>query len=252
MQKSITKPKLEERYALSLSFGLNLDIQDNCQSFTTSLKKYLHQNSCSIWLKKSSFDNNYHRIYKSNKSILKPEKLHIELPLLKKLEKNNFLSFATNEVFFIENEGLIHTKKGIISFFKFSPAMILVMQNNNSETPLSKELFDQLKPILHQFSVTIKACLKRDQLLNQQAQSQKINEELAQYKMMVENISDGILISDLDHNIIYLNDQLTKMSGYSKKDILGKKTSEIHHHENQKGEIEQKIKQSFEGKLKRI
>ncbi len=247
MQNSITKLDIKALYELSLSIGKSLDFRANCQSFTAALKKSLKQDSCEIWVKSSINNDEFKAGFKNGKSILKIKTLLQDAPYLKSLATDSFFSFGSDDVIFLKNANQFYSKKGVITFLKASASMFLVMQNYKSNAPLSNEIFEQLKPLIDQFSISLEACIKEDQLLKERTQSQNINEELRQYKMMVDNISDGIIISDLGNNVIFVNDQLAKMSGYEKEMILGSKTEDLHIYNDRINDIEKKIKRSFKG-----
>lgn len=43
-----------------------------------------------------------------------------------------------------------------------------------------------------------------------------------QYETLLQNLAEGIIITDLDGIALYLNDQMIKLAGYSKEEIIGK------------------------------
>lgn len=50
----------------------------------------------------------------------------------------------------------------------------------------------------------------------------KIKNELLAFKYAVENSDNSIILTDKDQNIVYVNDNFEKITGYSKDDVLGK------------------------------
>ena len=247
MQNSLTKLDKNSLYKLSLSFGNTLDLSQNCIAFSNALKKYLQQSSCSVWIKSSASSGDFKRISLLGKAILKKELLDKKEDLTKLFQKESFLSFSKDDVVFIKNTTFFKQKKGVYSFFKASPSVFILLQNIKSEVPLSSEIKTQLDPILNKFATSLEACAQNELLSFEKEKNQEIFEELRQYKMMVENISDGIIITDLRSNIIFLNDQLSGMSGYEKEELLGRNTSEIHNYQEHRNEIENKIKRTFKG-----
>jgi PAS domain S-box-containing protein len=56
-------------------------------------------------------------------------------------------------------------------------------------------------------------------------EAQKQSEEL--YRTVVESMVEGLLITDLDDNVLYVNKRMGEMSGYKIDEMIGRKTYEI-------------------------
>lgn len=42
------------------------------------------------------------------------------------------------------------------------------------------------------------------------------------FSLIFENISEGIIISDIDNRILHINKSIEKLSGYSRQELIGK------------------------------
>ncbi|MEM1321739.1 MAG: PAS domain S-box protein [Bacteroidota bacterium] len=86
------------------------------------------------------------------------------------------------------------------------------------------------------------------QLRQLREQCRQLREENERHKLIIKNISEGIIISDLNNNITYVNERMSELSGYAADEIVGKKTDAILIHRDKVKNIEDKIKKSFGGK----
>ena len=56
-----------------------------------------------------------------------------------------------------------------------------------------------------------------------------LRESEEKYRFITENVNDLISVFDKNLNLIYINDTLQKISGFSKKDVMGKKPMDFIH-----------------------
>ncbi len=70
----------------------------------------------------------------------------------------------------------------------------------------------------------------------------KAEEEIKKLSSAVEQSNDGIVICDLEENLIYTNNSFAKMHGYSPKEIIKMKVLDLHNDE-QKKEVKKKLQQ---------
>lgn len=64
-------------------------------------------------------------------------------------------------------------------------------------------------------------------------QRKQAERELLLYSNAIKNISDGVIITDLNNNIIFVNQAFTEIYGYSYNEVTDKHISILTHHEDQ-------------------
>lgn len=72
-------------------------------------------------------------------------------------------------------------------------------------------------------------------------------ESEAKYKTIVENMGDALIHVDLDEKILYANENLCRLTQYSKGELLGKTASEIFTEGEDRKKIQEKIRLRKEG-----
>lgn len=84
----------------------------------------------------------------------------------------------------------------------------------------------------------------------------KSEEEIRKLGSAIEQSIDGIIISDLESKITYINEAFANMHGYSPKDMIGMKIEQLHNDEQmdifQKGMEEVETKGSWMGEIGQI
>ncbi|MFA6619231.1 MAG: PAS domain S-box protein [Candidatus Neomarinimicrobiota bacterium] len=73
----------------------------------------------------------------------------------------------------------------------------------------------------------------------------KIEEQAENYKSLFNSIRDAILVADTERNIIDCNTAFCSLFGYSKEDIIGKKTSVFYENETQFIELGQVLESNY-------
>jgi|GEM_PF-2343522 len=61
-----------------------------------------------------------------------------------------------------------------------------------------------------------------------------LRESESHYRMLVETMNEGVVVSDKGGLVTYVNDRILKMSGYTREDVVGVPVSEFHDEEGQK------------------
>jgi len=94
---------------------------------------------------------------------------------------------------------------------------------------LFKQPITKKEQILSAFKVlSIRAAAELERAQYEQALKYQINdlahqnEQLRVAQQIYDYTSDGIIVTDSDNNIIYINERIEQMSGYNKEELLGK------------------------------
>ena len=68
---------------------------------------------------------------------------------------------------------------------------------------------------------------RTDQLQKEKDTSEKLAQDLQKFQLAVENVHDQIIITDPDGHIIYANRVIENNTGFTRKEVLGKKPGEL-------------------------
>lgn len=92
-------------------------------------------------------------------------------------------------------------------------------------------------------SITIAPFPQGAIITSQDVTEQKLAEkEIKKLSSAVEQSNDGIVICDLEENLIYMNNAFAKMHGYSPEKMVGMKILDLHNDE-QRDEVKKRLKQ---------
>lgn len=64
-------------------------------------------------------------------------------------------------------------------------------------------------------------------ITNQKLAEIEVEKSEEKYRLLVENMSEGLMYVDLECTILYTNQRFSEMTGYSKAELIGKKAAEI-------------------------
>lgn len=68
---------------------------------------------------------------------------------------------------------------------------------------------------------------RTSQLQSEKETSERLAGDLKKFQLAVENVSDQIIITDPDANIIYANDVIKSNTGFTKEEVIGKNPGEL-------------------------
>lgn len=77
--------------------------------------------------------------------------------------------------------------------------------------------------------------------------TREVAEKEALYRTVVENINDGLIITDFSDRILYVNSRMAEMSGYSVDELLGETAYKMWLPENEWPVLQKRIKQRAKG-----
>jgi len=145
---------------------------------------------------------------------------------------------------------LKYSAEGIFHLFRLKHKAIFILYTQTS--PLfEKESFTLFQKVLNQVSHSLhqQHFLSTAFILPQKKESHSIaSPEGENYKSIVNNISDGIIILNLKSEIIFVNERMCEISGYPLSEILGKHVSDVLLNPEMVMPFLEKVKQTFTGK----
>ena len=90
---------------------------------------------------------------------------------------------------------------------------------------------EQLQNVVNKFNVSLKACIAHEKSVLETEFRKQIQEELEQneekYRTVVDNIGEGLIITDLDDKLIFINETMCKLTGLQSEEVLGIEVCEM-------------------------
>ncbi len=212
---------------LSMSIGQYKDFEKNAQTFTSCLKQLLHLTSCEIWYRENNEERIFHKIHKNNRNIIRSSIFEHNLEIAK-FKKTHFshstvITSKDKGVF----KGFTNLEKGIVYRFKLSDTAILIAYDSKTQTPSPIHTFDFLEPIFQRFYVSLEQSYLAEKINKLEAGILDSKEELQKFKLVLDNISEGLIIFNRDLEAVFVNDRITELSEYPREEIIGKHISNL-------------------------
>ncbi len=143
--------------------------------------------------------------------------------LINKLEKQNRNHLTDKDQLFI-----VHSKKFIENLNFLDKLKVEIYDLNllayiqKSQLNLEKIYNEKLKyQFFIAFSFFILIIIILYLMYKQHIKAKKVKSELAAFKYAVENSDNSIVLTDAKKNILYVNDNFEKITGYQKDDVFG-------------------------------
>ncbi len=232
---------------LSMSIGIHENLENNTKEFTSCLKKLLHFTSCELWIRETDTARNFTKYFKNNRNIIRTgifENKH----QISKFSNNQFydttiLNGKEKGIF----DGFTNLEKGVIYRFQLSQNFLLLAYDAKTQSPLPKSTISILQPIFSRFSLCIKQTYTNLQMEKLQAGILDSENEVQKSKLILENITEGLIISNLDREIIVVNDRLSELSEYPSEEIIGKPIDKLLPNNEQSTKVFKYVDKVFKG-----
>jgi len=222
-------------YELSLAIGTSLDIKENSQHFLNVLMRRINLTNVSVWLNDNALDlepsplESYVLTYTYPHSSIKRDRIPKSDVKSLELDKKPFVliegsaaevpdSFDTKEdqqmvLYALGNNGFL-----ALSFLAINAATI-------------RPMFYPLKPVIDKFTHSIQGGIAHKKSLLESQHREEIKKKLqrseSKYRNVVENIAEGLVITDLEGYVQFVNQRMCEMIGYTEQEILGIKAYKL-------------------------
>lgn len=216
--KSTIISELAELYEFSLNIGTSLAASTNADTFFTSFAQRKNLKYISVWHRKEDV------LY-----------LDESFPKLQGVEDRIGHDSPLCQHFTILEEGKIHKieeKNFCFSGFD-APAIwlyyskniyILFLQNEQDEE-FSKREKSQYATLFKKFSVSMQACLAHEasleEVLKRKEAEQKLFERESLFRFGANSLTEGIVVTDLDNRMTYVNNAMSTITGFSREEMIG-------------------------------
>jgi PAS domain S-box-containing protein len=251
-QKEIIK-EISNLYELSLCIGRSLDFEENCYFFLQKLIEQKKLNYAAVWLNSGFTSNKYVRLVSESSKIVKKiiEIIDFDDKIIQEINEQGVLYVnkkTRNLEGFIDHDTI---EKGEFTIFKLEEIGFLKLYAFDGII-FSKMETEKFKKILEVFVDSLKGCMSYQRLIEEEKKRKIIQEDLEisreKYRLVVRNLSEGLIMTDTDDRIVYVNPQMCNLTGYQESEMIGKKAYKLLLSEDEWAVMEAKMEDREDGK----
>ncbi len=211
-------------YSLSLALGNSLNLRENCEAFINVFTKIKGLTFAAIWVK-SSGDGSYELINSTEsyeRNVLIGSEIHKEY-------LNYEIINSESTIFsIIRHKDTI--VKGTYGIIRLGEIGILKCYSKDI-IPFSIEDWQALQPIFDRLRDSLASCQKHQILtaafngLKEESKGLFARDKL--YNIAVQNFSEGMILTDVDDKITFVNNKMCELSGYEVDELIGRVSHQV-------------------------
>lgn len=216
-------------YELSIAIGTSLDMKENCKHFLSILMRRMNIVCASVWVRNNVFDGgefrSYQLVYGYPMARIDLEEIPKEELLEMGLLQQTTDTVPTDYCLLEGDDRNKDLEKSICIAFNLREnayIKIYFAEATNVQRLMSK--LNPLKDIMDKFALSMNACIAHSRALLETQKRYTIQQELMasndNYESVVHSIAEGLVITDLNGYVVFVNDNMCKLSGYSKDEII--------------------------------
>ncbi|HAS43919.1 MAG TPA: hypothetical protein DCS93_25810 [Microscillaceae bacterium] len=224
-------------YEISLSIGSSLDLYENCGHFLTTLLSRKSLEYASVWLKESLVEigqpnsSQYINVFSVPSSKSAIEAIDQSHPMVKILEAEPLYSVSSKQPQFSHFVQENNIQQGGYALYSLGKIGFLKLYSAKWTEPLSKIELNKLRSVIKKFAVSLEGCISHQMSLYEGKIRLQMEKELKEkdiiYGSVVEELQEGLLITNPDTEIIFANPRMEALSGYQLSELLHKKAYKI-------------------------
>lgn len=216
-------------YELSLAIGTSLDLEENSRHFMSVLMRRMNIICGGVWLRNNILDETYFTEYQLAYGYPKARSNH------QIISENAWLEgkFLAESCFLIDE--LNENTKPLVDIdnwlgntcviFRLKGCGFIQMYFSSTDNqPVTKSKIYPLGNIMDKFALSINACIAYQKSLLEMEKRQSIQKELIisneKYESVVRNIAEGLVITDLNGYVVFVNDSMCELCGFSREEII--------------------------------
>ena len=206
-------------FELSLSIGNSLSLTKNSKEFFSVLLKKKNIGYITLWQRKGDslfLQESYPKVENESEEIDKNSPICKQLSLL----KQDVLSSIDQKDFCISG-----FKSDRVWAF-YSEDLYLIFICKNESLFFGSEDLKQLEILFKKFVISSKACLSHklllDEVINRKEAEDRLYERQSLFRFGANSLCEAIIVTDLDDKITYVNRAMSKITGYTKEEMMGK------------------------------
>ena len=219
-------------YELSMAVGKSLDVTENCAHFLRLLSEKKNLSHTSVWTQESDV---FKLIFDFPKSDLQPTNListsDEAIFIWEKLRnKNNFI--AERGDFIFEKCTSVYDKDWgkTLVVFKLAEIGFLKLYHNGKQG-FDLEMIEQLTPVINKFGLILQGSIAHEKLWYEKEQRLFVQKALKisreKHRSVIQNLSEGVIITTLKGRITFVNKQMEKLTGYSHRELVGQNMQDL-------------------------
>ncbi len=236
-------------YELSLAIGQSLDLQENCERFCNALIARKNINYAAIWIK-NEFLTQIENPKKSSLVYAQPEVKAEKKQITNKHEVYKLLKKETASIIKQEDEifeKIIFEKNinsGSYAIFALENIGFLKLYVENEEL-FDTTFINMMFNVVRKFAVSIQGCLYHQKSIYEAEAKLRVQASLQEkdilYRSVVESLNEGLVITDTEDKILFINSRMETISGYKLEEVVGNKAYELFLEEKDWPDLESKI-----------
>ncbi|MBL4648131.1 MAG: PAS domain S-box protein [Aureispira sp.] len=216
-------------YELSLGIGSSLNLEENCACFIDKLILKTNSIRASVWLRNNVFNQddffNYLLVYSNpfdpSESIMIYKEDFWDLGLL----QLDTISSSSNYCFLPPTKHPIEVNdKQYVIFNLRENGFIRICFPKNIEKSVLIPKLNALKDIIDKFAISLKGCIAHSRALHETQRRRLIEKEFItsneKYESVVRSIREGLIITDLNGYIVFVNDTMCQLCGFRREEII--------------------------------
>lgn len=217
---------------LALASGTSLGIYENCEQFFSKFQHLLGVHAISLWVEKEELTNcgcSEYTLLHTHPFNIGSEVSGIRTghPLWNMLQsgKPHFSLLATDPLL-QKDTSSTQTASGAYAFLIIKNFGFLKIYDAKRQTVFPNAFMDSIQAVFLKFAEGVKLSIMHQHIIEERNElyikEKKQWEANARYKQIVDNINEGIVITDLEGRIIFSNEQMSALTGYSADEMTGK------------------------------
>lgn len=231
----VSNPNKTTQLKLNLldAIGTSLDLQSNCIEFQETLLQQLNLQFSAIWIfnhhLRTKVAHGLSMISAIPKRSNQLSKLNENHEIFNELKQSKYLivEFSDPEFQIIRH----HADVVNGTYFLFKLGKVGLIQLYSQSGFISTDEIAVLQIIFNKLSISLYGTIAFQKLNQEQAAKRKAQLALEiteqKYRFIVEGLSEGIIITDLLGRIVFVNEKMMSLSGYSNDELLGKNAVSI-------------------------
>ena len=222
-------------YELSLAVGSSLDFNKNCDRFLSTLISRKNLSYASVWIHGSFLNQDdqgkFYMRYAYPEFRVRERELPLDHSILQALSKEKYVRVSSNEEHYSSFSQEEDLESGTYTIFRLGDLGFLKIHEFTTTEPENERELNQLTNVLEKFTVSIAACLShmkyKEMLSRQKSIMSDLQESKEKYQNVVENLSEGLVLTDMEEQIIFVNPRFAEISGYAQEEMIGKRMTEL-------------------------
>jgi PAS domain S-box-containing protein len=216
-------------YELSLAIGSSLNLEENSACFIDKLILKTNSIRASVWLRNNVFNQddffNYLLVYSNPFDSLESIMIYKEDLWDLGLLQLDTISSSSNYYFLPSTKHPSENNdRQYVIFNLRENGFIRICFPKNIEKKVLIPKLNALKYIIDKFSISLKGCIAHSQALHETQKRRLIEKKLItsneKYESVVRSIREGLIITDLNGYVVFVNDTMCQLCGFSREEII--------------------------------